>query len=175
MSETSVSQDQTAVSGVAHRIALAVGSNVGDRAATLRSAFEAVRPWIAVEAISPLYETPAAYVVDQPSFYNAALVGTTRLDPLPMLWILKKLEVELGRAPTFRYGPRVIDLDLLLYDDQVVSSPELTIPHPRMAEREFVLRPLADVAPEWAHPQLGLTVAQMLERIPERVAMRLSC
>ncbi|MER2520847.1 MAG: 2-amino-4-hydroxy-6-hydroxymethyldihydropteridine diphosphokinase [Bdellovibrionales bacterium] len=157
------------------RVALALGSNIGDRAATLRAAFEAVRPWIAVEAVSPLYETPAAYVVDQPSFYNAALVGTTNLQPLPLLWTLKKLESELGRVPTFRYGPRVIDLDLLLYGHVIMSSPELTIPHPRMAEREFALRPLADIAPNWIHPQTKMTVSQMLEGIPECSARKLSC
>lgn len=156
------------------RVALALGSNVGDRAAKIRQAIEAVRPWIEVETVSPVYETPAAYVADQPPFHNAALVGTTPLEPLPLLWALKKLETELGRVPTFRYGPRVIDLDLLLYGDRIMSLPELTVPHPRMVEREFALRPLADIAPEWVHPQSGLTVAQLLDRIPERAAKRIS-
>lgn len=157
------------------KVALALGANVGDRAAKLREAFDAVRPWIEVEAISPLYETPAAYVTDQPPFYNAALIGATSLEPLPLLWTLKKLESELGRVPTFRYGPRVIDLDLLLYGDLVLSSAELVVPHPRMAEREFVLRPLADIASDWSHPQSGLTVSQMLDRVSGDLARRLPC
>ncbi|MDX2028255.1 MAG: 2-amino-4-hydroxy-6-hydroxymethyldihydropteridine diphosphokinase [Alphaproteobacteria bacterium] len=147
------------------KIALALGSNQGDCLAALRAAVERLAAYMQVTAVSPVYETAAAYIANQPSFLNAALVGETRLAPLALLWNLKKLETELGRLPTFHYGPRLIDIDILFYGDQVVATPELTVPHPRMAEREFVLCPLADIAPDWVHPQTGMTVSEMLERV----------
>jgi len=153
------------MNGDLHKIALAIGSNVGDRMAALRAAVTGLAPYMAVTHISPVYETAAAYVTDQPAFLNAALMGTTKLEPLALLKALKNLESEIGREVTFRYGPRVLDIDILFYDDQVLESPELTLPHPRMAEREFVLLPLADIVADWKHPQSGLTVAEMLDRV----------
>ena len=125
-----------------------------------------------ITALSPIYETPPAYVTAQPSFLNAAITGMTSLSPLALLWSLKYLEGQLGRQPTFRYGPRVIDLDLLLYGDQILKDSELSVPHPRIAEREFVLRPLADIAPGWKHPVTGVTVAEMLTCLAENTAVR---
>ncbi|MDP9127377.1 MAG: 2-amino-4-hydroxy-6-hydroxymethyldihydropteridine diphosphokinase [Pseudomonadota bacterium] len=147
------------------KIALGLGTNHGDRCGALRAAVEALTTYMSVSAVSPVYETAALYVADQPPFLNAALVGETKLTALALLWNLKRLETELGRVPTFRYGPRAIDLDLLFYGGQSMSSHELTVPHAHMAEREFVLRPLADIAPDWCHPRTGLTVAEMLGRI----------
>ena len=89
-----------------------------------------------------------------------------------LLRVLKTLEYELGRQPTFRYGPRLIDLDIIFYGDRIVNAPELTIPHPRLEEREFVLRPLANIAAQWKHPQSGKTVAEMLAHTPP-VGLRL--
>ena len=120
-----------------------------------------------IEKISPVYETSAAYVVDQPPFLNAVLTGTTKLPALALLWNIKRVETELGRTPTFRYGPRVIDIDIIFYGSKIIATPELTVPHPLLAEREFVLRPLADIAPDWKHPQTGLTVAEMLRAVPD--------
>lgn len=147
-------------------IAVALGSNLGDRLANLRAAVEAVGSIATVTAVSPVYETPAAYVTDQPAFLNATLTATTKLSPQGLLFALKHIEQDIGRQPTFRYGPRVIDLDILLYGEQTVATVELTIPHPRMAERAFVLRPLADIAPDWLHPTSGKTVATLFASLP---------
>ncbi|MFY9288705.1 MAG: 2-amino-4-hydroxy-6-hydroxymethyldihydropteridine diphosphokinase [Alphaproteobacteria bacterium] len=148
------------------KVALALGSNMGDRMAALRQAVAALEPYITNVETSQVYETDPLYVTDQPAFLNAALIGETKLPPLVLLWAIKDLESELGRQPTFHYGPRTLDIDILFYDDQSYVTPELTLPHARMAEREFVLRPLADIAPNWKHPQTGLTVKDMLKQIP---------
>lgn len=154
-------------------IALALGSNLGDRWAALRGAVKAFANIMHVQACSKVYETPAAYVTDQPAFLNMAVLASTVLEPLPLLWALKKLETKLGRMPTFRYGPRVLDIDILFYGTTVMTAPELTLPHPRMIEREFVLRPLADIAPQWTHPITGATVSDMLRTLPEQTARSL--
>jgi 2-amino-4-hydroxy-6-hydroxymethyldihydropteridine diphosphokinase len=154
-------------------VALGLGSNIGDRLAALRAAVEAMKPFIEIEKLSPVYETAAAYVTDQPAFFNAVIVGRTALKPLPLLWQLKRIETEIGRLPTFRYGPRLLDIDILFYGDIVVSEAELLLPHPRMAERDFVLRPLADTAPEWHHPQTGQTAKVMLDALPNIVMKNL--
>jgi len=148
------------------KIALALGSNEGDRLAALRAAVKALGRYVDVIATSSVYETAPLYIDDQPLFLNAALTGTTKLTPLALMWNIKQLETALGRTPTYRYGPRRIDIDIIFYDDQVIATPELTLPHPYMAEREFVLRPLADIAPDWKHPQTGLMVREMLAPLP---------
>jgi 2-amino-4-hydroxy-6-hydroxymethyldihydropteridine diphosphokinase len=119
-----------------------------------------------VISVSPVYETAPAYVTDQRAFLNAAVLGETKVEPLALLLALKDLEKDLGREPSFRYGPRAIDIDIIFYGDKTMTTPELTIPHPRLAEREFVLRPLADIAPDWKYGQNGMTVAQMLSAVP---------
>ena len=131
---------------------LALGSNLGDRRANLAAAVARLGEQVAVEAMSSLYETEPAYITDQPRFLNAALRGRTELAPLALLAFAKQIERELGRAAGARYGPRVVDIDVLLYGDQTIDAPELTIPHPRMAERPFVLAPLAEIAPGLVPP-----------------------
>lgn len=146
---------------------LALGTNLGDRAQNLRQALATLAPDFAVTGISPVYETEPAYMLDQPRFYNIALRAETALSPLHTLKRLKEIEANLGRTPSVRYGPRLIDLDLLLYDQLLLDSPELVIPHPRLHERAFVLVPLNDLAPDLNHPRLGLTIGQLLAQLPE--------
>lgn len=160
-----------------HTVYLAFGSNLGDRVRYLHAGLAAVGNFAQVEATSFLYETPPAHVVDQPDYLNAVCRATTTLGPEELLARLKQTERELGRTPSIRFGPRVIDLDIILYDDIVYDSEitydstvvelaplGLTIPHPRMAERDFVLQPLCDIAPELRHPQLGLTIRELENR-----------
>lgn len=144
---------------------LALGTNMGDRRANLALACSLLARTVQVEAVSPLYETEPAYVTDQPRFLNAALRGTTLLSPHALLGALKEIERALGRTTGLRYGPRPIDLDILLYADQQIATPELVVPHPRMHERPFVLVPLADIAadivpPGWAQ-SIGALAAQV--------------
>ena len=150
---------------------IGIGSNVGDRVENLRQALEHLDGIMSLERLSATYETAPRYVLDQPPFLNMAVGGDTPLEPLLLLEKLKKFEIDIGRVPTEeRYGPRAIDLDILFYGSDVVNEPGLSIPHPLMAEREFVLRPLVDIAPNFRHPVMGRSVAEMfslLEGEPE--------
>ena len=148
---------------------LGFGSNVGDRAANLSRAL-ALLPGhgVRVLEVSPVYETDPVGYTDQPLFLNAACRVETALSPRELLAAIKAVEAEVGRTPTFPNGPREIDVDIILYGDAVVDEKDLTIPHPRMAERAFVLVPLADVNADTTHPVLGETVASLLARVPGR-------
>lgn len=151
-------------------IALALGTNMGVRIRSLQQAVQGLSAFVQGITLSSIYETPPAYVTDQPYFYNMALTGRTELGPEPLLETIKKLEYDIGRRQTLRYGPRVIDIDILFYDQQIVDLPSLVIPHALMHEREFVLRPLNDVAPDWQHPRTGATVTAMLAQLDQNTA-----
>jgi len=144
---------------------LALGTNLGDRFANLQAAIAALPPAVRVLDQSPVYETPPWGLTDQPAFLNMVLKGETYLDPLPLLAYLKHLETQLGRLPSVRWGPRLIDIDILLYDVLVLDTPELIIPHPHLHERAFVLVPLADLEPGLVHPVLGKSVRQLLAAV----------
>jgi len=138
---------------------LGLGANLGDRRATLSLARERLAGVLQDIRCSRLYETPPWGVEQQPRFLNAVCCGRTTLAPPELLVYLKSLERELGRVPTAHWGPRVIDVDILLFDDLVYATADLTIPHPRLHERAFVLVPLLELAPALRHPALGTPLA----------------
>jgi 2-amino-4-hydroxy-6-hydroxymethyldihydropteridine diphosphokinase len=150
-----------------HIVYLALGTNIGEREANLKEAVRMLPPQVKVLSVSRLYETAPAYVLDQSAFLNMALKGQTALSPAALLAYLKQGEKELGRQVTRRYGPRVIDMDIIFYDDLIYETPDLQIPHPRMHERAFVLYPLADVAAEVLHPGLKQTVSELLAKLSD--------
>jgi 2-amino-4-hydroxy-6-hydroxymethyldihydropteridine diphosphokinase len=145
-----------------HTVYLALGSNLGSRHENLKEAMAALSPQLEIKAKSHIYETPPWGYEDQPRFLNQVLKAQTYLQPEPLLKHLKRLEIALGRKISFQNGPRRIDIDLLLYDDLVMNTPSLTIPHPRMHERGFVLLPLMDIAPDLVHPVTKKTVREMV-------------
>ena len=150
---------------------IALGSNLGDRAANLAAAVDRLRatPELRVTKISSYLENPAVGgPTDSPSFLNAVVEIETTLPPRALLERLLEIERELGRVRREKWGPRVIDLDVLLYGDQVIDEPDLKIPHPLMHQREFVLRPLAEIAPGVMHPVMRKTVRELLEALNRR-------
>ena len=144
---------------------LALGTNLGERAKNLRRALAALPPAFTAEVVSPVYETAPMYVTAQPNFLNMACQSQTLLLPLEALRALKLIERSLGREASIRFGPRLIDLDLLFYEDLIFESPELILPHPRLHERAFVLVPLAYIAPDFVHPVLKQTIASLRDQL----------
>ena len=151
---------------------LALGSNLGDREANLEAAIAALPPDVVATARSPIYETDPEYVTDQPAFLNMAVCGNTRLEPEHLLRRLKQIERDLGRVSGRRYGPRLIDIDIIFFGVRIVDAPGLAIPHPRLSERLFVLKPLADIAAAAAHPATGDTVLNLLERLGDGTGVK---
>lgn len=144
-----------------HTVYLALGSNLGDRLANLKQAIASLPPQMEVKAASSVYETPPWGYEDQPEFLNQVVKASTYLDPEPLLKHLKRLEIALGRKTSFLNGPRSIDLDILFYDDLVLKTASLVIPHPRLHERGFVLLPLLEISPDLVHPVNQKSVREM--------------
>jgi len=146
-----------------HVVYIGLGSNLGDRVAYLRDAVQRLSAIIRVERVSQLYvAAPLGYVRDD-AYINAVLKGTTTMTPSELLEMLQSIELAMGRRPGVQFGPRPIDLDLLFYDSIQMETLKLTIPHPRMAQRAFVLKPLAEIAPNLMHPVLYYTITQLLQ------------
>lgn len=150
-----------------HLVYLALGTNLGERRQNLATAVARLRHFLTITALSSIYETAPWGVTDQPDFLNMCLAATTDLTPHDLLRRCQQIEAEMGRQKTIRYGPRLIDIDLLFYDDLLLDDETLTLPHPRLHERDFVLVPLADIAPELRHPRIGKTVAEMVQGLGE--------
>jgi 2-amino-4-hydroxy-6-hydroxymethyldihydropteridine diphosphokinase len=152
------------------RVYLSLGSNLGDRDAHLRRAIEALDGVeIRVTKVSPVYETEPVDFRDQAWFLNLAVEAETALAPEELLARIVEIERELGRVRGVPKGPRTADIDILFYGGEVIRTPVLEVPHPRIAERRFVLAPLADLAPEFRHPVTGRSVREMLEHAPADV------
>ena len=151
---------------------IGLGANTGNREANLRMALRGLTRMARVEAVSSLYETDPVGLEEQPAFHNAVCRLETGLEPTALMRFLKTLEHEIGRRPgAGRWGPRPIDLDILLYEDRIIEREELEVPHPRLAERAFVLVPLAEIAADAVDPRRTETIA-MLVRAADTTGVR---
>jgi 2-amino-4-hydroxy-6-hydroxymethyldihydropteridine diphosphokinase len=144
---------------------LSLGSNLGDRAANLRAAIAALADvGVRVGKISSLFETEPVDYLEQPWFLNCAVEAETSLAPLDLLHALRGIETQLGSQKEFAKGPRLLDMDILLHGDETIDLPELQIPHPRLLQRNFVLAPLAEIAPALKHPNWTANVAEIFAK-----------
>jgi 2-amino-4-hydroxy-6-hydroxymethyldihydropteridine diphosphokinase len=148
------------------RVAIALGSNLGDSCAILDAALKtlAVSPSITLQKLSHYYQTVAVGPV-QPDYVNACALVSTTLSPHALLESLLNIEVQFGRVRRERWGPRLLDLDLLLFDGLILNTPNLQIPHPRMVERAFVLVPLVEIAADWIEPVSGKAIAELVQTV----------
>ncbi len=156
-----------------HLACLSLGSNLGDRLANLAAARSALAEIGQPGAASSIYETEPWGYTDQPDFLNQVVFLSTTLSPEELLTAVKEIETRLGRQPTFRYGPRSMDIDILFYDDLVLNSAGLIIPHPRLASRAFVLAPLLELAPDFVHPARRQTIRQLASQVDTSTVHRL--
>ena len=156
-------------------VCLSLGSNVGDRAKNLRDAIAALgSAGVSVARVSSLYETEPVDYLDQPWFLNCAVEAETQLAALDLLHAVRGIEAQMGSKKPIAKGPRLIDIDILLYSSEVIDTPELQVPHPRMHLRRFVLEPLAEIAPNVQHPVSRLSISELLTRTPDKSAVRVA-
>jgi 2-amino-4-hydroxy-6-hydroxymethyldihydropteridine diphosphokinase len=145
---------------------LSLGSNLGDRERSLREAIQRIGQIGRITSVSSIYETEPVEFTDQPEFLNCAVELETSLMPAQLMQQLLEVEGAMGRQRIQKKGPRIIDIDILLFGEAVVDTPDLTIPHPAMHKRRFVLEPLAEIAPEARHPLLEKTIQELLAQLP---------
>src|SRR2546421_832570 len=150
-----------------------LGSNVGSREQNLRSAIDELpHAGVAITRVSSFYETEPVDLREQPWFLNCVVEAETHFDAFMLLRALREIETKMGSKKLVAKGPRLIDMDILLYGSETIDTAELQVPHPRMHLRRFVLVPLTEIAPEAVHPALKMTTAQLLERTADRSAVR---
>ena len=149
---------------------LGLGTNLDDRRANLDVALRSISRVASISRVSPVYESAPVGYAHQPPFWNLVVRASTALPAADLMIRLKEIERDMGRVPTFRNGPRLIDIDILFYGDAVIEDAHVQVPHPRAHERAFVLRPLADVAPDLIDPRTGQPVANGLRVVADQVA-----
>lgn len=152
---------------------LSLGSNLGDREDNLLQALSLISRYMTLTALSSVYETEPLEYIFQPTFLNMVCSGETYYTPRKILELTQDIEKDLGRVTKFKYGPRTMDVDILLYGHEVIDLPDLQIPHPSFSERAFVLVPLSEVAPDIIHPVLGRSISDLLLEVSgkEKVVM----
>lgn len=148
-----------------YKVAIALGSNLNNPHQQLISAIEFISDIVSTIRVASIYKSSPSGFTEQDDFFNTCISGTTTLEPLELLVALKKIEKRMGKVEQFTNGPRIIDLDILLFDDKIHQELFLIIPHPRLTERDFVLQPLAEIEAEWIHPQFKLTIAELLAHL----------
>jgi len=152
-----------------NKVYLLTGGNMGNREQHLQQAASILETYGTIKQKSALYETAAWGKTDQPAFLNQVLLLHTSLEPMDLLEKVLETELQLGRVREEKFGPRIIDIDILFYNEAVIDLPGLQVPHPQMAKRRFVLEPLNEIAPNFLHPVLQKTVHQLLQECPDQL------
>ena len=151
---------------------LGLGSNLGEREENLCQALTLLSRKVSLEEVSSVYETEPVGYKEQPLFLNLVCRVTTRLRPEELLHLAKEIEARMGRIPSFPNAPRPIDIDILFYDNKIVKTQNLIIPHPRLQERAFVLIPLAEIAPDLVHPEMEKSIAELANDVKGQSGVR---
>ena len=149
------------------RIYMSLGTNMGNREMYLEAVRKELPPEVIILEESPIYQTEPWGYLDQPDFLNQVIAAETSLTPQELLVFIKGIEQKIGRKPSFRFGPRVVDIDILFFGDRIIQEKDLQIPHPRMKDRAFVLVPLADIHPELIYPGTDLSIADLLRDVDQ--------